>query len=1254
MELYNYSNQTNDLSGCILTDNPGTNKFIIPPGTTIAPRSFRAFTQSELGFGLKASGDTIYLKNPDASRVLDAIRFDAQAENVPLGRQPNGRGELYPLTASTTGAANASIKVNDIVINELMYHPISGADDDQFIELFNRGSNAVNVSGWQIAAGVNFTIPPGTLIASNGYLVIAENLTNLLARYPNLNSSNTVGNFSGALAHSGERVALAMQQINVTTNGDSVVTNTLYVVVDEVTYADGGRGTKWADGGGSSLELVDPRADHRLPANWADSDETAKAAWTTIEATGVLDLGMPGWNASSVQALLFDEGECLLDNVEVISGSSLVANGTFESGTNGWFLEGNHERTSLETNGFSSSRSLHLRTSGGGDSYANRVRTALTSTIASGATATLRAKVRWLCGNPEILLRLRGNWLEATGPLSVPANLGTPGARNSRSVTNAGPAIVNVAHDPVLPAANQAVIVTATLADPDGISSVQLKYRVDSAAIYSTVVMLDNGTSGDAIAGDGIFSATIPGQSANSLIAFYVEATDGFSLSVTTRFPNDAPSRECLVRFGETQPFGSFGTYRLWLTQASFNRWANRRKTSDEPVDCTLVIGNQRAIYNVGAYYSGSPWKSALSIIDTPTGNMCDYNLRLPKDEPLLGTALVKMAFPGNVDVNNQGIDQTAQMEPTLYWFARKLGLRVGCFRHVNFFINGTRRGSIIYDVQVPNSDFVEHAFSDDDNGDLFEGSFWFEADSVDEGLFGEYNDSFATMANFTTTGGAKKKARYRWNFPRHGIDGSANDYTNWFALVDALNVTSNYTAAVESLVDADQWMRVFAYEHLVNNWEAFGFAHGVNMFPYKGRQGRWNLIPNDVDISFLGSPSDLFAVDDPVLQRMIDHPPFRRAYWRALQDAVNGPLLSTQVNALCDPRYAALQANGINVSSPSGIKSFIASMRSHVLSQLATVATGFSVNGPAAFATNQSPVMLSGTASIEVAAMTVNGSLWPVTWTSVANWSMSLPLVSGLNTLNIVGLNRQGQPVAGASATITVNFTGSIVSPPKIVINEWMASNTGFIRDPADNDADDWFELYNPTATPVNLAGWFLSDDLSNRFQFTVPAGYNVPAHGYLLVWADDEPQQNATNRIDLHVNFKLDKAGDAIVLSTTNGTVMDAVSFGLQTNNISQGHYPDGGTNLFFQTVPTPQGGNYFVPDAPRFNAIDRTGNVVTLHFIGTPGIDCQIEFKESLDAPSWTSLGGRISMASSTGFFTDSIGTNTYRFYRLVLLP
>ena len=116
-----------------------------------------------------------------------------------------------------------------------------------------------------------------------------------------------------------------------------------------MTYGKGGRWPQWSDGGGSSLELIDPRSNHRLASNWADSDETHKAPWTLISATGTIDNG--DVNADELQVLLQGAGECLIDNVQVLtaSGSNLIANSTFETDASGWTAEGAESQSSLET-----------------------------------------------------------------------------------------------------------------------------------------------------------------------------------------------------------------------------------------------------------------------------------------------------------------------------------------------------------------------------------------------------------------------------------------------------------------------------------------------------------------------------------------------------------------------------------------------------------------------------------------------------------------------------------------------------------------------------------------------------------------------------------------------------------------------------------------------------------------------------------------------------------------------------------------
>ena len=171
------------------------------------------------------------------------------------------------------------------------------------------------------------------------------------------------------------------------------------------------------------------------------------------------------------------------------------------------------------------------------------------------------------------------------------------------------------------------------------------------------------------------------------------------------------------------------------------------------------------------------------------------------------------------------------------------------------------------------------------------------------------------------------------------------------------------------------------------------------------------------------------------------------------------------------------------------------------------------------------------------------------------------------------------------AMFNFTPGATNSAASPPLTVfINEWMADNALTLADPADNDPEDWFEIYNPGATTVDLGGFYLTDNLTNKFQFLVPDNghYRIPPGGFLLVWADNETGQNSTNLPDLHAGFALSKAGDAIGIFAADGTRIDSVTFGAQTTDVSEGRFQDGQPGIYSMTLPTPGQPNR-LPNSP-----------------------------------------------------------------------
>ncbi len=129
------------------------------------------------------------------------------------------------------------------------------------------------------------------------------------------------------------------------------------------------------------------------------------------------------------------------------------------------------------------------------------------------------------------------------------------------------------------------------------------------------------------------------------------------------------------------------------------------------------------------------------------------------------------------------------------------------------------------------------------------------------------------------------------------------------------------------------------------------------------------------------------------------------------------------------------------------------------------------------------------------------------------------------------------------------------------VVINEFMASNDATVVD-QDGEYDDWIELYNNGSGAIDLGGYFLSDKPDDVLKWEFPAGTLIEAGGYLIIWADEDEDQAG-----LHANFKLSASGESLILSDPSGNIIDEVSFGPQTTDISYGRYPNGTGN--FQTM-------------------------------------------------------------------------------------
>lgn len=151
-------------------------------------------------------------------------------------------------------------------------------------------------------------------------------------------------------------------------------------------------------------------------------------------------------------------------------------------------------------------------------------------------------------------------------------------------------------------------------------------------------------------------------------------------------------------------------------------------------------------------------------------------------------------------------------------------------------------------------------------------------------------------------------------------------------------------------------------------------------------------------------------------------------------------------------------------------------------------------------------------------------------------------------------------QPTPG-----TRNIPQALGNAAALRVNEWMA---------APSSGEDWFEIFNPDALPVDVGGLALTDDMAQPPKSVLPALSYIAEAGFLLFWADDK-----TNVGPRHVGFKLAQAGDTIaLLPPVLIPPINAVNFGPQQTGVSQGFLPDGSGELAnFPKTDSPGESNY-----------------------------------------------------------------------------
>lgn len=139
-----------------------------------------------------------------------------------------------------------------VVINEIHYHPDNNTEQVEFIELYNAGTEPVNLNGWYFEGAIGYTFQSMPTMNPGTYVVICQDPSDFSSKF----GTSAYGPFEGKLSNDGERIVLRGA------NG---------TVVDEVDYDSDFPWPIAANGEGASMELIHPSLDNDLAGSWRSS-----------------------------------------------------------------------------------------------------------------------------------------------------------------------------------------------------------------------------------------------------------------------------------------------------------------------------------------------------------------------------------------------------------------------------------------------------------------------------------------------------------------------------------------------------------------------------------------------------------------------------------------------------------------------------------------------------------------------------------------------------------------------------------------------------------------------------------------------------------------------------------------------------------------------------------------------------------------------------------------------------------------------